>query len=58
MGQWKEKTYTNVYAEENRFIGEEAYNEQQLRVKTPGYGIDQRIYFIRKYREIVKNQPI
>ncbi len=58
IGQWKEKTYTNVYAEENRFIGEEAYNERQLKVKAPGFGIDQRIYFIRRYREIVQNQPV
>ena len=58
MGQWKEKAYTNVYAEENRFIGEEAYSERQLKVKAPGFGIDQRIYFIRRYREIVQNQPV
>jgi hypothetical protein len=58
MGQWKAKEYSDVYAEENRFIGEEEYNARQLKVKAPGYGIEQRIDFIKKYREITRNQPI
>jgi hypothetical protein len=57
IGQWKERTYTDVWAEENRFIGrgEDGFRE----MKAPGLeeGGDVRLAFWQKYYQIVQSYP-
>lgn len=58
LGQWKQKSYTDVWAEENRLVG---LNEEGVAiVKAPGFERNggRRLAFLQKYRRIVEGQHL
>jgi hypothetical protein len=57
MGEWKEKVYTDVWAESNRFVGTQ---EGEKEMKAPGMseGSDGRIALWQKYYNVVKQYQI
>jgi DNA polymerase family B len=59
MGQWKEKEYTDVYAESNRFVGVNEYTKEK-EMKYPGAepGNSGRIALWEKYHEKVSQYPV
>lgn len=62
LGQYKEKRYTNVYAEENRFIGvkldADGVPEPFPEMRAPGFSKEQRIELWKIYRKVLESEGI
>lgn len=57
LGQYKMKEYSDVWTEENRFVGQRVrqpweWEDDEFEMKAPGYGAEKRIELWQKYHQI------